>query len=334
MRNKKLKIIISAITSIIVITIFALAGWILLNKQFVIDQLSVWSYEESADIAAINERLALNDKGTFYFYASHPEVSPSSSFNFDCPRQEVNNPILGCYTGDGRIYIYDIQDARLDGIEEVTAAHEMLHAAWDRLSSEEQKRVGALLRAAYTSINDPALSERMDYYQRTEPGEFENELHSILGTEVSHLSSELEAYYSQYFDSRGAVVALHDQYSNIFDQLKAQADKLYSELETLNKSIQAATAQYNTDAAQLSADISRFNQRAQDGDFTSITQFNSERAALVARSNQLEQDRQAINASIDVYSNKYDQYQGIAAELEGLNSSLDSFTNLAPSPSL
>src|SRR5690606_38163618 len=119
--------------------------------------------------------------GVFYFRATHPEIASADEFNQDCPRQEANSPILGCYS-TGHIYIYDITNDALDGIEEVTAAHELLHAIWDRMSANDQQRIGGLLRSTYATISNKELKERMDYYQRNEPGQFENELHSIIGT--------------------------------------------------------------------------------------------------------------------------------------------------------
>ncbi len=48
------------------------------------------------------------------------------------------NAILGCYNPSSRdIYIYNVTNSELDGVKEVTAAHEMLHAAWERLSESE-----------------------------------------------------------------------------------------------------------------------------------------------------------------------------------------------------
>src|SRR5690606_32509048 len=102
-----------------------------------------------------------------------------------------------------------VANAQLDGIKEVTAAHELLHAAWDRLSKSEQTRLGALLEEAYTKIGTDELEERMAYYERTQPGERANELHSIIGTEMADVGEELETYYKKYFIDRQQIVAFH-----------------------------------------------------------------------------------------------------------------------------
>ena len=316
------------------IILLAIAGFLLLNQQYVKDQISVWSYTPSSSVKAIDERVGFTHKGQFYFYATQPQVDGSEQFNEDCPRQEVGNPILGCYAA-GRIFVYDIANEQLDGIEEVTAAHEMLHAVWERMTLDDQSRIGTLLRTEYQKqIGNEDLMERMEYYQRTEPGQFENELHSILGTEAKSLSPELESYYAKYFKDRQVVVGLHSKYDTIFENLKKQSDALYVRLTTLGQSIEARSVKYNDDIKQLSADIAAFNNRADTGSFSSISQFNSERSALVARSNQLDADRDAISTDITSYNNEYAEYQKVSSKIEVLNKSIDSIKDLQPAPSV
>ena len=317
------------------IALFAIAGFLLFNQQYVKDQIIVWGYSPTSVVKSIEERIDLTTKGEFHFYATQPVVDGAEKFNQDCPRQETTSPILGCYTSDHRIYIYDITDVRLDGIEEVTAAHEMLHAVWARMSSSEQARIGALLRAEYQKhMTDANLVERMEYYQRTEPGQFENELHSILGTEERDVGSELNDYYAQYFNDRQKVVDLHDKYDTVFEDIRLKSNTLYDELKSLGENIEARTTQYNADVQQLSSDIDTFNNRANSGDFSSINEFNRERAALVVRSNQIDDMRASISADIDVYNEKYKDYQLLISQLEVLNKSIDSIKDLQPTPSV
>jgi len=332
---KKRSVAGAIIAGALSIGILAAAGWLVLNRQYAMDQISVWSYTPSSSIQTIDERVDFTPNGKFHFYATQPQVDGSDKFNQDCPRQEVGNPILGCYTGEHRIFIYNVENAQLDGIEEVTAAHEMLHAVWERTSASDQSKIGALIRAEYQKHTDePELMERMEYYQRTEPGQFINELHSILATETRSLSPELETYYGKYFNNRQKVVDLHDKYDAVFKDLKAQSDSLYAELTTLGASIETRTTKYNTDVAQLSTDIESFNSRASSGDFSSISQFNQQRAELIARSNQVDADRAVISGDIDTYNAKYEQYQKLSSQIEVLNKSIDSIKDLQPTPSV
>jgi hypothetical protein len=316
------------------IAILGIAAFLVLNQQYVKDQITVWSYKAPSSIQTIESRIDFSGKGKFYFYATQPELNGPDTFNADCPRQEVGNPILGCYAS-GRIYVYNVTNTQLDGIEEVTAAHEMLHSVWERMSDADRTRIGALLEAEYKTLSgNTDLTARMSYYQRAEPGQFDNELHSILGSEIGNLSPALETYYKQYFNNRQKVVDLHAKYNTVFTTLKSQSDSLYSELTTLGSSIEARSAQYDVDVKQLSADITSFNTRANNGDFTSLSQFNSERAALLARSNKLDADRASISSDIDTYNSKYAAYQKVSTEIETLNKSIDSIKALQPAPSV
>lgn len=316
------------------IVILGIAVFLLLNQQYVKDQMTVWSYKPSDTVQTLENNIDFTDKGKFYFFAEQPQVDGSADFNKNCQRQEVGNPILGCYLAS-RIYIFDVTNTQLNGIEEVTAAHETLHAVWERMSDSDRARIGALLEAEYAKLgNNTDLVQRMDYYKRTEPGQFDNELHSILGTEIPNLSPELEVHYKQYFADRQKVVDFHAKYAAVFTDLKSQSDSLYAELTTLGSSIEARSNQYDADVKQLSADISAFNTRADNGDFSSLSQFNSERSALLARSNQLDADRASISADIDTYNAKYAQYQKVSSEIEALNKSIDSIKDLQPAPSV
>ena len=316
------------------IVILAAAGFLLMNQQYVKDQITVWSYKPTSQITGIESRIDFTKKGQFNFYATQPEVDGSDKFNADCPRQEVGNPILGCYA-NGRIYVYGFINTQLDGIAEVTAAHEMLHAVWERTSSADQDRIGKLLQAEYANLSgNTDLTDRMGYYQRTEPGQFVNELHSILGTEIGNLSPELETYYKQLFNNRQQIVDLHSKYNAVFKNLKSESGSLYATLTTLGASIETRSKQYAADSKQLSVDIESFNSRANSDDFSSINQFNKERSALLARTNVLDVERASISADIDTYNTKYAQYQTVSTQIEALNKSIDSKKDLKPAPSV
>jgi hypothetical protein len=334
MLDKKRSINRSVTAGISSLLILGVAGFLFFNQQYVADQITVWSYQPSENVQNIEKRVDFTQKGQFYFYATRPQVDGSDQFNADCPRQEARSPILGCYAA-GRIFIYSVSNQKLDGIEEVTAAHEMLHSAWDRMTLGEKDKIGKLLRKEYQNrTDDTELQERMDYYSRTEPGEFENELHSILGTEEGTLGPELDSYYARYFEDRQKIVALHRQYDSVFHDLKSQSDALYQDLKVVASSIAVRTEQYNQDIRQLSSDIAVFNTKAESNGFSSASDFNRERSRLLARSNQTDVTRESISADIQTYNDKYAQYQAVSSEIDSLNESIDSIKDLQPSPSV
>jgi uncharacterized coiled-coil DUF342 family protein len=314
------------------IVFFIIAGLLWLNQQYVLDQISVWQYHPTSQIAQLADRAGMSSQGRFYFYASQPLIDGTQKFNQECESKEESTAILGCYTAN-HIYVYDVTDVRLDGIREVTASHEMLHAAYQRLSSSERDTVNGLVEAEYTKLlNDPQFKERMAYYARTEPGERDNELHSIIGTEVRNISSELAAHYQKYFADRSKVLDLHDKYASVFQKIDTQAKQILAELDTLGKSIEAASITYNKEVAALNSDIESFNNRAQTGAFSSQAQFNNERAALSARVTELGQHRDAINNDIQRYETLRTEYNQTASESKQLSDSINS--KLAPAPSI
>ncbi|MGH7218055.1 MAG: hypothetical protein ACREGE_01225 [Candidatus Microsaccharimonas sp.] len=322
----------SILTFLVSIVLVAVASLLFFNRQLVLDTMAVWSYEPTRAMAAITERVGFTKDGERIFYATKPALESADGFNSACPRQETNSPILGCYTADS-IYIYDITNHELDGMEEVTAAHEMLHAAWARTSGTDKEKLETKLRAAYEKLDEGSIKDRMDYYSRTEPTELTNELHSILGTEVPNLDASLETYYSQFFN-RTKVLALHDQYNSVYTSLQGRATELFNTMNTLSTSIQSRSEQYDSKMTQLSADVDAFNTRASNGSFASQAQFNNERAELLRRTSELETERTSLNTDIDAYNRYFAEYEEIAKKLDLLNSSIDSFNKFEQVPAV
>ncbi len=318
---------------VVVLLSVAAALFLLVNRQLVLDQVYAWQYKPSAEISAIAERTSMSDQGEFLFYASHPTIEGSEVFNAKCAKVETSAAILGCY--DGRnIYVYNVTNPKLDGIREVTAAHEMLHAAYMRLADGERTKVDALLEAEYAKLSgDAEFADRMAFYARTEPGERDNELHSIIGTEVATISPELEQHYKKYFNDRNKVVALHTQYASVFASLQSRSKELGDQLTTLADEIEQGSSAYNGRVSQLNRDIASFNARASEGGFSSQSQFESERTRLTARVAELEDLRTVINENRTSYNRIREELISIASESDALNRSIDS-SSLAPTPSL
>lgn len=288
------------------------------------DSIAARNFTPTAQIASVDERLKLTSRGTDIFYASSPVVEDQKDFNNNCQSQERTAAILGCYYLN-RIYLYDVHNKELDGTMEVTAAHEMLHAAYARLSIIERPRIDALLKAEYAKIkhNNPTLSETMAYYRQAEPNDLVNELHSILGTTVNQLSPELESYYGQYFDDRQTVVALNQKYVTVFAEVNKQAEELTAKVTALKPEIERELAAYEAARRQLEGEIASFNQRAASGAFTSQAQFNRERSSLLARSSTLNAQRNAVNAKVDEFNGYVDQLNKLSVRIGELNKSIN-----------
>src|SRR5690554_1282125 len=173
----------SGFSTVLAIAVVGGGIYLVQHPQPIIDQVTVWQYEPTPAVQEHVERLGLTDHGRFLYYASKPSIESSTAFADNCPAHEGEGGfgILGCYRPANKtIFLYDVTDERLNGTEEITAAHEMLHAAWDRLGADERANLGGLLEVEYEKLsNNTAFSERMAIYARIEPGEHANELHSI-----------------------------------------------------------------------------------------------------------------------------------------------------------
>jgi len=310
----------------IMIIFVLVAGWLILNREYVVDQLTVWQYQPSTEVQSITSHAALTDQGRFYFYASQPEVDEAASFNDQCKKQEEQSAILGCYA-TRRIYIYDVTNEQLDGIKEVTAAHEMLHAAWDRLSDKEKQRLTPLLEAAYSKVASDDLKERMAYYARTQPGERANELHSIIGTEFGGLSKELEQYYSQYFSNRAQIVAYHQKYQKVFNDLDARIKALQAELDQLDATVKQRLAAYDAQRARVEEMNSSLNAQASSLDRTSasaVNAYNVQVREFNAAVSALKADYAAVSQLVADYNQKVIEYNSVAFSRSSLQKSIDS----------
>ena len=301
------------------------------NRQALIDQWTVWNHEPNSTVQAYIERAQLSDHGEFLLLASTPEIANGDEFNAVCGNQEEGSGVLGCYTSrDKKVTLFDVTDPQLDGIEEVVASHEMLHAAWDRLSKDRRAELTALLEKQYALLEgDAAFVERMEIYARTEPGQRANELHSIIGTEIGDLLPELEQYYAQYFDDRSVVVQLHVTSNAVFVEIEAKSAALIAELDALRTGIETDSTSANAQQAELNSDIGAFNAKADSGGFTTQEEFDRARASLVSRQAAINARFTDIESRIALFDSKSEELKQLNAQAAALNTAL----NITPRPS-
>lgn len=319
--------ITGVVVSLVVVAGVALA---VIYQQELRDQWTVRHYQPSLAVAELAERSGLSERGTFYLYAGKTELASAAVFNSGCERVERSNPVLGCYVAaQDKIYIYDIEDSRLDGIKEVTAAHEMLHVVFARLSQSEVRRLTDLLETAYASHKTPELEQRMAYYAKAEPGNRVNELHSIVGTELRDIGSELEAYYARYFTDRQKTVALYEEYQLAFTSIEQEIERLReTTLRVWLPGIEQDTAVYQAEVKTYQEAVALFNQRAEAGDFASQEVFSRERASLVARSEALARQQRDLASRVAAYNASVEEINRLGGQMSELSKSLDSFEEM------
>jgi hypothetical protein len=305
--------------AVLAAVVLVLSPWDRSRGQWLSDQFTVLTQPSPDEIVAIADATGMSADGRLIFLASTPEVEDAEKFNDDCAVESEGT--LGCFDGHD-IYIYDVTDPRLQGTIEVTGAHEMLHAAYLRLSDEERRKVDALVAAAIEKLpkDDRVFSDMQAYPESQWPDEW----HSRLGTEFADLPPELEAHYDRYFDDRSLVLKLNEESTALLDQLEEQLDALAAEVDALEQTVNERSAAYDSALAAYSADVEAFNAKADSGGFGSQAEFDRERAALVARQKALEAERDALNAQIDHYNELVDQLTALDADYADLYQGLDS----------
>jgi prefoldin subunit 5 len=302
-----------------VAVVLVLAPWDPYRAQWFQDEYLVLTHPSSDDIVAIATATGMSDDGQLIFLASTPEVEDADAFNADCSVESEGT--LGCFDGTD-IYIFAVTDPRLQGTVEVTGAHEMLHAAYQRLTADDRRAVDALVEQAVAALpkNDPVF-EAMNLYPKSQ---WPDEWHSRLGTEFADLPAALEAHYDRYFDDRARVLDLEQKSTALLDQLQAQIDDLAAQVDALDADVTKKSKAYDKALKAYNADVAAFNDRADSGGFTSQAEFDAARAALVARGDALEKKRKALNSQIEKYNKLVDQLTSLDADYADLYHSLDS----------
>ena len=277
-------------------------------------------YQPSAEMATIRTKLKLTGQGEFIFNAAQPELNDAADFNENCRQDETEVAVLGCYTL-GNIYVYDIKDARLDGIRELTAAHELLHAFWAKMDNGERERLQPILNQVYKN-NLAILKDDIETYAESERLE---EIFVRAGTEIKELPAELEEIYARVFESQDAVVDFYDNYSAVFREMKTRLENLADELESLKSQIDEKIHEYEVGVANLEKDIINFNSCAETvGCFQSNAEFYAQRNALIARESALNVLNDEVNVLIDNYNDKVNEYNSNALESRRLQNIINS----------
>jgi hypothetical protein len=312
---------------ILLLALLAFPFAVYFKAQALTDWWQLRGYTPPANVSQLASQDTMSGYATHVFYVNHPNLeSDSAQFRKDCSENE-QTIVLGCYHSDQRgIFVYDVQDPRLAGVQQVTAAHEMLHAAYDRLSSSDKKTVDNELMDYYNNgLQDQRIKDTIDAYKKTEPNDLVNEMHSIFGTEVSSLPSPLENYYKKYFMNRQAVVAYAGSYEGEFtsrqDQIKADDAKLQqmkAQIDSQEKSLDAQLTQLNSDRQRLDS-LRSSGQTAQYN--SGVAPFNAEVRAYNS-------GIQSLRSQISVYNQLVEDRNSIAQELTSLDKALD--TRLVP----
>ena len=302
------------------VILLALVAFLVVNFGVIKDIFVGLSYRPSTEMSEIREQLDLTSKGWRIFNASLPELEEREAFNQICRGEESENAVLGCYRSD-RVYVYNISSEELKGIKETTAAHELLHAVYDRMSVEERRDLSSVLTEVYGK-NQDILGEEIGLYDDSKK---EEELFVRIGTEISELPEILEKKYGEIFKNQDKIVGFYNGYIGVFREIERRLTELLTKVEALETEIEAKTKQYESEVEVLNNDISEFNNCANTPDcFTSKWAFNNQRSGLIARQNSLTGLYNEINGLISDYNALATEYNENLLHGQALNKAINS----------
>lgn len=289
---------------ILILAVLVLTAWIVRCPEL----WDFWkgvAYTPTTEALEIRDALELTNKGRRIFNATQLSVEDRESFNEHCQSYDEEISLLGCYT-DGKIYIYEITEPQLVTANKVTAAHELLHAAWERMGGGEQRRLLSLLEAVYQD-NREWFDEELAAYSEDERTE---EIYTRAATKLVTVPEELERHYAGYFRNRGQIVAYYQQYEAPFVLLRTELEQLETQIEQISAEIGQERTDYTKSAENLDTEIDRFNSCAETaGCFQSQAEFQRQRNALMAERTRLERLRETLNQKILENNQRIEEYQ-------------------------
>lgn len=303
------------------VVLTASSALVIWQRQAVIDWWRLQNYTPSARVVALADDTTMNPSARRVFYVNHPQLEGKQDFNNHCNQDNEETIVLGCFVSNRGIYIYDVTEPRLKGIHEVTAAHELLHAAYDRLSKKQRNDIDKKLSDFIATLDNDRIKQAVESYRTKDASSVPNELHSIIGTEVRNLTPELEDYYKRYFTNRLKIVEYSEQYEKAFNDIKNRVAALDAELAKLKLKIEANEAELNRLANEINADRRKLDAMLAAGDQqgynAAVPGFN----AKVRRYNSLVA---ATRELINRYNRIIEERNALASEERELRDSLDS----------
>ena len=279
----------------------------------------------SEHLVALADRATMRRSARELLGQTAARIDDKPLFVRDCPNpDQANTLVLGCYTGrDKRIYLLRVDRPDLAGVMTVTAAHEMLHAAYDDMTKAQRHQIVDELNSFMDTTGDQRIEELLAEYARQEPGQRDTELYALVGTQVGDLPRPIERHYRRFFARRQAIVDAFDAYEGVFDDLQAHYEQLLGEIHALEA--QANDARAGADAA--GAEANRLYQQIEtlraQGRFDESNNLVGPQNAAANRANGL----------IATFNSLVDQYNEKVAQINALTITInDTYNAIRPIP--
>jgi hypothetical protein len=304
-----------------------LLGLVFLKRQAIDDWFRLLGYTPPQSIQQLASDDTMNSYSRHLFYLNRPQLLSSvASFRSNCP-ENTNEDVLGCYhSGENGIYIYNVQDPSLQGVAEVTAAHEVLHAIYARLSSSTRSQLDSELESYYLhGLTDTVVKSEIKVYQQTEPNDVYDEMSCTFGTEVAVLPAALNSYYSHYFTNRMAIIAYNDKYRTQFTLRENTINSDDNALATLNQTITNEESHLEVELSQINSEQIKLSGL---DNLSHASQYNAAVAVYNTEVNSYDAQVSVLQANIATYNQNVAARNLIAGELTTLDNALN--TTLTP----
>lgn len=268
-----------------------------------------WSHvnAQSSFLSSEMYRASMDIQGKTALADSSPSLTSMDDVAKLCENNADIVLSLGCniQTDDKfKIYISQVNEPSLKGIEVYSLAHEMLHTVYAKLEPKEKAEIERALLELYPKImasNDVITINAIKPYLSENQDILVNELHSIVPIYSGDIGSVLDHHYSKYFKKR---TQLAGAYKNA-EQVLLDAEKKVSDFEA---SIDSFEAYLNNVAEVIARQEADLNYYARSGN---VYSYNNTLGPY--------------NYNIDLYNSNYDKYK---VEFVNYNKVYDYYTSL------
>ena len=314
-------------TLLFTLLLVAAFGVAALNAQNIQDWWKLRGYQPPSAVAQLADQDTMNAYTRHLFYLNKPQLLDTvTSFRKYCPENK-DTIVLGCYhPGQNGIFVYNVQDPSLAGVQQVTAAHEVLHAVYARLSARDRNDLDSQLQNFYQhGLTNQRVIAEVKLYQQTEPTDVMDEMSCTFGTEVASLPAPLEAYYKRFFTNRAAIVGYEQQYEGEFTSRQSAISNDDQQLAAMKQQIDSQEASLTALLNQINADQSRLDGLLSSGQTTAYN------AAADSYNSEIDRYNEGVNSlqtAIDGYNRLVAARNLIAGQLTTLSSAID--TRLTP----
>jgi hypothetical protein len=295
---------------------------VIIGMRFTQD-IEDWSkllhYQPPSEVARLATATTMTDTARRLFYVNKPTIE-SQKLSLKLCKSTEHTIVLGCYVPRKGIFLQAVTEPRLQGVMEVTAAHEMLHVVYQRMTLLEQNQINKQLQAVLVKVENPRILKLVQTYREQDTRSVDNELHSILGTEVRNLGSELEEHYRQYFTDRSAIVALSERYEGVFIALRNKAKNLNEQLGMRKSALEQLVLQVKQEAQGVDAERSSLQSSISS---SPQSDYNFRVSNFNDRVNSYNRLVSRLKEETDTYNQMVTDHNSIALEEKSLVESLE-----------